>query len=102
MTTLEADLAKAKAENVEVTEETLVADLTDGRTIVVPIVWFPRLSHSSVEERRDFRLTGNGEGIHWPRLDEDISIRSLLAGRRSDESPESLQAWLSKRKPKAT
>ena len=81
-----------------VNDEALVVDLADGRTITVPLVWFPRLSHGSATERENWRLIGGGEGIHWPDLDEDISVASLLAGRRSGETAESLRRWLDARK----
>jgi hypothetical protein len=80
-----------------VTEDTLTAHLIDGRTISAPLAWFPRLVHGTLAERSNWRLIGNGEGIHWPDLDEDISVSSLLAGRRSGESAESLRRWLSRR-----
>lgn len=69
--------------------EALTVDLADGRTITVPLAWFPRLAH--------WRLIGGGEGIHWPDLDEDIRVASLLAGRRSQEASESLARWLKSR-----
>ena len=69
-------------------------DLADGRTIMAPVAWFPRLKHGTVAERANWRLIGSGEGIHWPDLDEDISVESLLAGRRSGETQESLRRWL--------
>jgi hypothetical protein len=72
----------------------LAVDLADGRTISVPIGWFPRLVHAMPDERANWRLIGEGTGIHWPEVDEDISVESLLAGRRSDESSESLERWL--------
>jgi len=64
----------------------------------VPLAWYPRLSHGSEAERTNWRLVGQGEGIHWPDLDEDISIESLLAGRASGESQSSLEQWLRSRK----
>lgn len=85
---------EAIAQSVTTTDETLQVSLTDGRTITVPLAWFPRLNHGTPVERAKWRLIGNGEGIHWPDLDEDISVDSLLAGRRSGESQESLRRWL--------
>jgi hypothetical protein len=76
----------------------LAVDLSDGRTIQVPVSWFPRLEHGSRAERANWRLIGRGEGIHWPDLDEDISVESLLAGRRSRESDSSLKRWIESRK----
>jgi hypothetical protein len=86
------------ARKVSVSDVTLTVDLTDGRTMSVPTDWFPRLSYGSEAERRNWRLIGRGEGIHWPDLDEDISVESLLAGRASAESQSSLESWLLGRK----
>jgi len=91
------EIAEALAHTIEVGEDTLVAHLNDGRTISVPVAWFPRLLHATPEERSNCRLIGNGEGIHWPDLDEDISVASLLAGRASGETAESLRRWLDQR-----
>ncbi len=91
---------EAIAQSVRVTEDTLTVDLVDGRSISVPLAWFPRLSHGSPSERRNWSLIGGGEGIHWPDLDEDISVESLLAGRRSGESKSSFGRWLASRQPK--
>jgi hypothetical protein len=81
-----------------VTDDALVVDLADGRTITVPLAWFPRLAHGTPVERATWRFIGGGEGIHWPDLDEDISVESLLAGRRSGETQDSLRRWLESRK----
>jgi hypothetical protein len=78
----------------------LTVDLSDGRTIAVPIAWFPRLLHGTTAERANWRVIGAGEGIYWPDLDEDVRIASLLAGRRSSETSESLRRWLAGRQPK--
>lgn len=75
-------------------DETLTAELSDGHTLTVPLDWFPRLIHATPAERNDWRLIGRGAGIHWPDLDEDISIEGLIAGRRSAGSRESLKRWL--------
>jgi len=85
-----------KAQKVTVNEESLTVDLSDGRTIVVPLAWYPRLLHSILEERNNWRLIANGEGISWPDLDEDISIENLIFGKPSGESQSSLQRWLEK------
>ena len=82
---------------VEISPDTLSVDLRDGRTIAVPLAWFPRLVHGTVDERNAWRFIGRGEGIHWDSLDEDISVESLLAGRHSGESPASLKRWLAAR-----
>lgn len=92
------DVADARARRVQVTDDALIVDLVDGRTISVPLSWYPRLAHGSVAERSHWRFIGEGEGIHWPALDEDISIDGLLAGRRSAESQRSLRTWLENRK----
>ena len=74
------------ATGVETSDDELTVSLADGRRVSVPLVWFPRLLHATIEERAEFRLIGGGEGIHWPRVDEDISIAGLLRGWR-DVSP---------------
>ena len=94
MSTSGIELNEAPAQNVVVTEDVLAVDLVDGRTISIPLAWFPRLLRGTPAERGNWRLIGGGEGIHWPDLDEDISVRSILAGRRSGETQESLQRWL--------
>ena len=85
------------AQDVKVTDDTLSVDLGDGRTISVPLVWFPRLVNGTPKERNNWRLIGRGEGIHWEDLDEDISIEGLLAGHASGESQASFKKWLDKR-----
>ena len=74
--------------------DTLLAELADGRTISVPLLWYPRLVHATQQERDYWQLIGDGEGIHWPDLDEDISVQDLLGGWSSGESQRSLQRWL--------
>ena len=83
--------------DVQVSEDTLTVELSDGRRLSVPIEWYPRLVYATPEERNHWRLIGRGEGIHWPDLDEDISIEGLLAGRPSGESQASFKKWLSNR-----
>ncbi|GIW26751.1 MAG: hypothetical protein KatS3mg070_0114 [Meiothermus sp.] len=73
------------ASAVECTEDELIVTLSDGRRLAVPIVWFPRLAKADPQERAEYELLGNGEGIHWPRIDEDISVAGLLEGRPSVE-----------------
>jgi hypothetical protein len=85
------------ATNLTVTEDTITVALDDGRTISAPLAWFPRLSHATVAERASWRLIGRGPGIHWPALDEDISVANLLAGQPSGESQSSLKKWLMSR-----
>ena len=82
------------------TKDTLEADFDDGRSVSLPIAWFPRLLHGTMKERYTWQLNGGGYGIHWPLLDEDLSAASLLAGRRSGESAQSLQRWLKARREK--
>lgn len=97
MSILVNDWSTIKALDVSVTDDTLTVDLSDGRTLLVPLVWYPRLWHGTPEERANWRLIGDGEGIHWPDLDEDISIEGLVLGRRSGETQPSLQKWLERR-----
>ena len=97
MSTLKTEPREARARTVSVSEDTLAVELQDGRTVSVPIAWYPRLSHGSESERRDWRLIGDGLGIHWTRLDEDISVEGLLLGYPSNESSKSIQRWLDAR-----
>jgi Protein of unknown function (DUF2442) len=99
MSTSGAELREALtlSVSVSVSDDALVAELADGRTITVPLAWFPRLAHGTSAERANWRLIAGGEGIHWPDLDEDVSVESLLAGRRSGETQESLRRWLQRR-----
>ncbi len=94
MNTLKTEPREVLAQSVSATEDTLTVELRDGRTVSVPIAWYPRLSHGSDSERSDWRLIGEGLGIHWPQLDEDISVEGLLLGYPSNESPDSIQRWL--------
>lgn len=91
------DQVAALARRVEVTNDTLSVELADGRSIAVPLDWFPRLAHATAKERKAWRLIGEGRGIHWPDLDEDISVANLLAGQASAESQTSFKKWLAKR-----
>ncbi len=91
------EIQEERAQNVTVTEESLAVDLVDGRTIIVPLVWYPRLWHGTPEERNKFEVRGGGTLIHWPELDEDLSVSGLLAGRRSGESSQSFKKWLEER-----
>jgi hypothetical protein len=94
MTTLAIELRMASAQNVQVTDDALIVDLSDGRTVSVPLAWFPRLLHGTIKERNNWRLIGEGEGIHWPDLDEDISVENLILGKSSGESQKSFKKWL--------
>jgi|SRR5215472_5863738 len=94
MTTSGVENSNPTIERIIVTEDTLSAELRDGRTISAPLGWFPRLSHAEQRERANWRLIGRGQGVHWPDLDEDISADGLLLGKPSGESQTSLQKWL--------
>ncbi|HEV8579890.1 MAG TPA: DUF2442 domain-containing protein [Thermoanaerobaculia bacterium] len=93
--------AVPQAQAVTVDEEALTVDLVDGRTLIVPLIWFPRLRHGTPEERDNFEIVGDGTFLHWPELDEDLSVAGLLSGLRSGESPESLKEWLAARASRA-
>lgn len=86
-----------RAEDMTITGDALSVELSDGRSISAPLAWYPRLLHGTPEERSLWRLIGGGVGIHWPDLDEDISVEDLLAGRASGESQRSLKRWLEQR-----
>ncbi len=92
-----AETQTATAARAQITDDTLSVELTDGRTISVPLAWYPRLSHGTDAECGNWRLIGNGRGIHWPDLDEDISVDSLLVGKPSGECHTSLKRWLDQR-----
>jgi hypothetical protein len=98
MSTLAVEITEARAQNVQIDEDRLVVELADGRTISAPLAWYPRLWHGKPDERAHFEIIGDGAYIHWPELDEDLSVTGILAGRRSGESLESLQRWLDSRK----
>lgn len=97
MSILTTEIKFANAKSVSTTEDSLITDLDDGRTITVPLGWYPRLLHGTPEERNNWRLLGRGEGIHWPDLDEDISVENLILAKRSGESQRSFQRWLDER-----
>jgi hypothetical protein len=99
MSSSTTDTTVARAQDVTVTEDALTVELSDGRSISAPLAWFPRLMHGTLEERSNWRLIGQGVGIHWPTLDEDVSVGNLLAGRASGESQRSLKRWLTQRVP---
>ena len=100
MNTLTIELREAAARNVVVTKDALKLELADGRTVEAPLAWYPRLLHGSSKERNRWRLIGGGEGIHWPDLDEDISVENVLLGQPSGESQPSFKKWLEGRKSK--
>ncbi|MFN8440841.1 MAG: DUF2442 domain-containing protein [Caldilineaceae bacterium] len=94
-------IALARIIHVNITDDTLAVDLEDGRSIGVPIGWYPRLAYGSESERANFQIAGAGYGIHWPDLDEDVGIEGMLLGKKSAESPASFAHWLEKRSPQA-
>lgn len=98
MSTSAVEISVPVAESVTVTEDTLTIELSDGRSLSVPLTWFPRLVHATPAERNTWRLIGRGQGIHWNKLDEDVSVEGLLAGKPSGENHASLKKWLSGRK----
>jgi hypothetical protein len=97
MNSFTTEIRLVAAQNVVVSDDSLVIELADGRTISAPIAWYPRLLHGKPEERDNWRLIGQGEGIHWPDLDEDISVENILLGRPSGESQRSFKRWLEQR-----
>ena len=98
MSSLITEIEIANVIDLTVSSDTLTVRLDDGRVISTPISWYPRLLHATDSERSNYRLIGNGAGIHWPDLDEDISIQGLIAGHHSLESQKSLGKWLESRK----
>ena len=90
-------MVEAKALDVQLTDDCLSVDLSDGRTISVPLAWYPRLMHGTDAERNNWRFIGEKEGIHWPDLDEDVSVENLLLGKPSGESQHSFKHWLEQR-----
>lgn len=91
------ELTPTKIVAVSVTDDTLSVDLEDGRTIAVPIGWYPRLAYATPSERDNFEIIGAGYGIHWPEIDEDIGVEGLLLGKKSTESQNSFARWLERR-----
>ena len=102
MSTSTTEIRLARAQNVEVSDDTLTVSLDDGRTVSVPLGWYPRLVHATAEERGHWRLIADGVGVHWPDLDEDVSVENLLAGRPSGESQRSFKRWLEQRKQRSS
>jgi hypothetical protein len=101
MSSLAVEVQEPRAKSVKVSDGELTVDLVDGRTIMVPLGWFPRLWHGTPQERNHFEIFGDGAYIHWPDLDEDLTVAGLLAGQRSGESPQSLKKWLDSRKTRS-
>jgi len=101
MSSLVFEVQEPRGKSVKVSDEGLTVDLVGGRTIMVPLGWFPRLWHGTPQERNHFEIFGDGAYIHWPELDEDLTVAGLLAGQRSGESPQSLKKWLESRKTRS-
>ena len=97
MSSVSIKLTAVSALDVAITHHAITVDLHDGRTLTVPLAWYPRLLDGTPAERSNWHLIGNGESIHWPDLDEDISVENLLAGKPSGESQRSLKRWLADR-----
>ena len=97
MTISTVEIEIPSVEQVEISDDSLSVELSDGRSLSVPLAWFPRLVHGSETERNNWRLIGKGHGIHWDDLDEDISVENLLAGKPSGESQASFKKWLESR-----
>lgn len=87
-------------EDVRLDASTLTVFLSDGRSVSTPLVWYPRLLNGSSKERNHWEFIGDNEGIHWPDLDEDLSLEGMLQGRPSFESQKSFQKWILERKKK--
>ncbi len=96
MTTLTLEIEPVAVE-VMVTGEKIIIDLADGRSLAIPLAWYPRLLYGTPQERENWQLLGEGYAIEWPDLDEHIGIEGLLAGRRSSEGKKSIERWLATR-----
>jgi len=98
MSSLAVEVQEPRGKSVKVNDDEVRVDLVDGRTITVPLAWYPRLWHGSPQERNHFEIYADGAYIHWPDLDEDLTVAGMLAGQRSGESPQSLKKWLGSRR----
>ena len=94
---MSTSVGEVRAESLVVTEDSLIAALSDGRSITVLLSCYPRLMHGTPEERNNWRWIGDREGIHWPDLDEDVSVENLVLGQASGESQDSFRRWLEER-----
>ena len=92
------EIGQIRAIAVRIDDEALTVDIDDGRTIVVPVAWYPRLANGTASERTKWRLIADGTGINWSDLDEDIKVEHLILGVPSAESQKSLQRWLVSRR----
>ena len=102
MTISQTESMAVRALDVVVTADTLSVDLVDGRSVSVPLAWYPRLARGLPQERENWRFIGDGEGIHWPDLDEDLSVEGLVLGHPSGESQRSFQRWLKRREGRSS
>jgi len=100
MRTLTIDVSALQIADVRIGDAGLTVDLADGRAVSVPILWYPRLAHGTKAERKNWMLIGDGHGINWPDLDEDISAENIISGSSSGESQRSFSKWLEKRSKK--
>ena len=95
------EIQEDRASAVKLSDDSLTVDLVDGRTIIVPLVWCPRLWNGTSRERKNVEVIGDGAYLHWPDLDEDLTVAGLLAGRRAGESTESFKKWLKTREARS-
>ncbi len=102
MNTSTIEIRIPDAIEITVTDDALQIELSDGRSISVPLAWYPRLVHGTQAELGRWEIIGGGQGVRWPDLDEDISVEGLIAGRPSGESQRSLKRWLEARRSSAT
>jgi len=85
--------ATARIVEAEVNEAEVTVHLEDGRSVTTPLEWYPRLAFATSEERQTYEITGRGRGLHWPMLDEDLSVEGMLSGTPSAEGAQSLKGW---------
>ena len=97
MSSLRDKLREPRAKKLTFTQDAMMIHLADGRALTVPLAWYPRLLHATPPERKNYEIIGEGEYLHWPDLDEDLTVAGLLEGRRSAEQPASIKAWLAAR-----
>jgi hypothetical protein len=97
MASSKSNQQEPRIKEISITEDSLILDLVDGRTISAPLLWYPRLWHGTPKERQHIEIFGEGKYLHWPDLDEDLTVAGILEGHRSYEGPISLQKWLDSR-----
>ncbi len=97
MSSLDNNKKEVRAQSVQISDDTLTLEIVDGRTISVPLMWYPRLWYGTPQERDHYEIFGDGAYVHWPDLDEYLTAEGILEGCRSGESPESLKKWLEDR-----